>query len=448
MRPAAGLLLLAGCWSAPPPTTQIHAVLPYPGASAEEAEMGMGLKAEEALAGLEGLQRLVLVCEPGLCTARSTFAGRDAFARIRAVSEALDAVNSFPADAEAHRVFVGTPSTIWLKPGADRAATHEAIGELARLGSGASRLGEPAPDQVWTVDPARLAATELDPASLGPAVDTHLGAGTWKGGETLLAEGVPLKRIADPAAASDPGGAFVDGVPAAALGVSRGGAPEGWVPFSGRTTCVFGQRRPSDRALASGLWVHDGSAWRGRTDAPVAPEPGLQAWPCEAGVTPLALVATGPDVDLDLAVRDLQGWSGVQALLVLPPRNLEPVMSLEIDRAKVAALGMSTLEVARAVSWSGEERWRAGGPRVRLELPEGPKSLGDVVLVAKAGERVPLSSVADIHVSLVPSARVRVDGHRAATVAVALTSGTDWRSWTPPEGIQVLPVEDVPTGFP
>ncbi|MBU0985382.1 MAG: efflux RND transporter permease subunit, partial [candidate division Zixibacteria bacterium] len=79
----------------------ISVQVPYPGASPEEVAEGVVLKIEEALEGLDGVERVTSVSREsfGTVTVEISF-GADVDKVLTDVKNAVDAINSFPADAE------------------------------------------------------------------------------------------------------------------------------------------------------------------------------------------------------------------------------------------------------------------------------------------------------------------------------------------------------------
>ena len=120
-------------------------------------------------------------------------------------------------------------------------------------------------------------------------------------------------------------------------------------------------------------------------------------------------------------------------------KDARPEMLINLDRQRIADLGLSTSQVGQSVSTSilgtVVTRFREGGDEydVRVQLAEqsrkNKEDLENILVMTPSGRQVPLRSIASIEYSKAPQQITREDQERYVSVALDVT-GNDLRAAT------------------
>ncbi len=136
-------------------------------------------------------------------------------------------------------------------------------------------------------------------------------------------------------------------------------------------------------------------------------------------------------------------------------QEARPELRVELDRDRIADLGLSTAQVGKTVSTSilGSvvTRYREGGDEfdIRVQLTEESRAqksdLADLLVMTPTGRTIPLRAIADINYSTAPQEIQREDQERIVNVNIDIAN-RDLQSVT--QDVQtVMKNTAVPTGF-
>ena len=79
----------------------VNVTVPYLGAAPEEAELGACLRVEEAIEGIEGIEKIFAVATEGACTVSAQLLeGTDGSRALNEIKSQVDGITSFPAETE------------------------------------------------------------------------------------------------------------------------------------------------------------------------------------------------------------------------------------------------------------------------------------------------------------------------------------------------------------
>ncbi|MFK7930633.1 MAG: efflux RND transporter permease subunit [Myxococcota bacterium] len=447
-------LALAGCQCAPQTSSADLVVeVRWPGASADEVMDVVVGSLEVEISHIPGLVQMVSTSDYGSATIYLRFEGEGDGSQVIAASRQRLAQlhEHLPDGAEGLRAYVARPTVSWT--GA-LAGVPLATGALASRGVGVADRTRAVDVDVWTVQPRRLREFVVSPLDVVRAVDLALAADEPIGPTlsipslTPSADPVQLQDVAQLTRSTPGVVAWNDDSRAAILQVDAGVPVEGWtrvqdVGLGG--TCAVASSVGWEQPPVGGLWIRDGSRWFGRgvpTDHPALLAPGVWSWPCQ-GAPPMriALVAAAGDVDVRVAEESLRGHPDVLAVIPVAVTARTPSLSVDVSAEKASALGLTVLDVTRALSWSGQPR--PGNERVVLRLPElePEQYMALPVHNTVTGSYVPLSAVASLSLTAADPAQVRVNGQRAVLVDVVATTGSAPLRWVPPSDVRLLSLD-------
>lgn len=182
-----------------------------------------------------------------------------------------------------------------------------------------------------------------------------------------------------------------------------------------------------------------------------------------ANETPIQLVVSGSDLDSVMKGADMlfdivkrtKGTTDVR----LSSENGKPETRIEIDRAKLAQLGLSIAEVGSAlrvaVTGDDEAKYRDGDTEydIRIQLNEFDRSktanIGNLTFLSARGQQVELKQFATIYQTTGPTKLQRQDRNPAVIVyaqVAGVPSGTIWQEVQAemaktafPAGVRILP---------
>ena len=181
-----------------------------------------------------------------------------------------------------------------------------------------------------------------------------------------------------------------------------------------------------------------------------------------------ALFGTGGDIvveifghDLDraqaLAQEIIGHVEGIEGIVHAESsiRETTPELKVELDRQRIADLGLSTAQIGQSVSTSilgtVATRYREGGDEydVRVQLPKEARTsksdLENLLVMTPRGEQVPLRSIASVLYSKAPQQIEREDQERIVRVNIDV-SGRDLSTVTS-DVSEVLRQVSVPNDF-
>lgn len=484
LRPVVLLLCLAGTavggWS-------VEVVATVPGLGVEEVETAVAVPLEKACAGVAGVWRTTAHVTAGRVRLEFDLHDKADRDKVRQqVQERLQAVE-LPAGAEPPRLATLPPfrePAFYVALGGD--VPRAALGRLAeRLVvpalreipgvAGVDLIGAARPEVRVYVDPARLAARNLDVVAVAEAVERDRGKAGFAGAETLGNLDVAPARdfpvfLRDVATVEDTratrGRAWWNGRDVALVGVrvaepadvgrvraalarartrlretlpmwasldrvmDRLGSDAALRPSRVYEAAVAADERLLARLPKAGLVVSPADRTRtqvylfGEAD-PVVEKPfaALEpTWLDRPAAFRAPFTWLVPDADLAFAgVKD-------QAGPAYPPRG-EAVARVVPDRDRLAQAGIPLPRLARGLTLAtGGERFatKVGGEAcdVVVRLPHDPNPGPPAVLLQGAdGKLVELKTVARIEQTDEPSALLRVDGRRVW--AVPMTGEAD-----------------------
>jgi HAE1 family hydrophobic/amphiphilic exporter-1 len=139
--------------------------------------------------------------------------------------------------------------------------------------------------------------------------------------------------------------------------------------------------------------------------------------------------------DIEQKIEGIEGIVDVRSNI----RDTSPELRINLDRQRIADLGLSTAQVGQVVSTSilgtVATRYRDKGDEydVRVQLPKETRTsktdLENILLMTPMGSQIPLRSIASIDYSKSPQEIIREDQERMVTVNIDI-SGRDVRSVT------------------
>ncbi len=139
--------------------------------------------------------------------------------------------------------------------------------------------------------------------------------------------------------------------------------------------------------------------------------------------------------DVEQKIEGIEGIVDVRSNI----RDTSPELRINLDRQRIADLGLSTAQVGQVVSTSilgtVATRYRDKGDEydVRVQLPKETRTsktdLENILLMTPMGSQIPLRSIASIDYSKAPQEIIREDQERMVTVNIDI-SGRDVRSVT------------------
>ncbi len=139
--------------------------------------------------------------------------------------------------------------------------------------------------------------------------------------------------------------------------------------------------------------------------------------------------------DVEQKVKGIKGIVDVRSSI----RKTAPELKINLDRQRIADLGLNTAQVGQVVSTSilgtVATRYREKGDEydVRVQLPKDARTnktdLENILVMTPLGNQIPLRSVASIEYSKAPQEIIREDQERMVTVNIDI-SGRDVRSVT------------------
>ncbi|HEX9973786.1 MAG TPA: efflux RND transporter permease subunit [bacterium] len=139
--------------------------------------------------------------------------------------------------------------------------------------------------------------------------------------------------------------------------------------------------------------------------------------------------------DIEKQVKGIEGIVDVRSNI----RETAPELKINLDRQRIADLGLSTSQVGQVISTSilgsVATRYREKGDEydVRVQLPKDARTsktdLENILIMTPLGSQIPLRSVASIDYSKAPQEIIRQDQERMVTVNIDI-SGRDVRSVT------------------
>jgi len=482
LRPVVLLLCLAGTavggWS-------VEVVATAPGLGVEEVEKAVAVPLEKACAGVAGVWRTTAHVTPGRVRLEFDLHDKADRGKVRQqIQERLQAVE-LPAGAEPPRLTTLPPlrePAFYVALGGDvpraalgRLAERLVVPALQEIPSVAAvdLIGATRPEVTVYVDPARLAARNLDVVTVADAVERDRGKAGFAGAETLghivvaQARGVPV-FLRDVATVEDTratrGRAWRKGRDVALVGVrvaepadvgrvraalpralarlretlppgtpldlvmDRLGTDAALRPSRVFEAAVAADERLLARLAKAGLVVSPADRTRtrvylfGEADPAVEKALGELAF---AALEPAWLDRPAPFrapftwlvPDADLAFAGVKGQAGP----AYPPRG-EAVARVVPDRDKLALAGIPLVRLARglALATDGDRiSTRVGGEAcdVVVRLPHDPNpGPPSVALQGAAGKLYELKTLARIEQTDEPAALLRVDGRRVWAV--------------------------------
>ncbi len=139
--------------------------------------------------------------------------------------------------------------------------------------------------------------------------------------------------------------------------------------------------------------------------------------------------------DIEQKVKGVKGIVDVRSNI----RETAPELKINLDRQRIADLGLSTAQVGQVVSTSilgtAATRYREKGDEydVRVQLQKDARTnktdLENILIMTPMGSQIPLRSIASIEYSKAPQEIIREDQERMASVLIDI-SGRDVRSVT------------------
>ena len=139
--------------------------------------------------------------------------------------------------------------------------------------------------------------------------------------------------------------------------------------------------------------------------------------------------------DIEKQVKGIEGIVDVRSNI----RETAPELKINLDRQRIADLGLSTSQVGQVISTSilgsVATRYREKGDEydVRVQLPKDARTsktdLENILIMTPLGSQIPLRSIASIDYSKAPQEIIRQDQERMVTVNIDI-SGRDVRSVT------------------
>lgn len=469
----AAVVSLTACQSEPP-LVDLVVTATWAGASADEVENAVAIPVERGLARVPGVQQMLSVVEEGQAVVHVRVrAPRARLAEVesqQAVLEAMLALGDLPDEVQTPTAFVLRPRRVWLMAGADDAAIRQAQGALAQKGVGASASLSASAASEWTLLPERMRARSVSPGQVVAGVDRALSLQAYAEGATRIAEGVTLADVAETRSKGE-ASAYIDGASAVALSVEGDAEVPGWTRADsaatpGRETCMRVAADRSGGAPGPGRWVRDGAVLSGRVAGETTTVAGAVSWDCSLKVQRLALLGSEAGADLSVARQALASWSGAAAVVDVPaPTRSGAAITVDVDPAKAAALGLSVSDVSRQLAFWGQPRrassaegmvqgvsgaasdglitLMADPATVVLHAPESAEQLSAWPLVTTDGVWVPLGSVARLRKTRPSGPVTRVEGRRATVVDLVLSDGATLTDWSVPADVRVVPLDEL-----
>jgi len=165
-----------------------------------------------------------------------------------------------------------------------------------------------------------------------------------------------------------------------------------------------------------------------------------------------AVMGGGADIMIEIFGHDLQVAEALANQIELKVENIKGVVNVEtsinesapelrinLDRQRIADLGLSTAQIGQVVSSSVlgtvATRYREGGDEydIRVQLNKEARSskadVENILLMTPMGRQIPLRSIATVEFSKAPKEIIREDQERLVTVNLDI-SGRDLRSAT------------------
>lgn len=139
--------------------------------------------------------------------------------------------------------------------------------------------------------------------------------------------------------------------------------------------------------------------------------------------------------DVEQKVKGIKGIVDVRSNI----RDTSPELKINLDRQRIADLGLSTAQVGQVVSTSilgsVATRYRDKGDEfdVRVQLPKEVRTsktdLENILIMTPMGSQIPLRAIASVEYSKAPQEIIREDQERMVTVNIDI-SGRDVRTVT------------------
>jgi HAE1 family hydrophobic/amphiphilic exporter-1 len=166
-----------------------------------------------------------------------------------------------------------------------------------------------------------------------------------------------------------------------------------------------------------------------------------------------AMFGGGSDIMIEIYGHDLQIGEALAQQILEKVRGIEgvaeaetsfkesaPELRIELDRQRIADLGLSTAQIGQAVSSSVlgtvATQYREGGDEydIRVQLAEETRNnksdIENILLMTPTGKQIPLRAVASVNYSTAPKEIKREDQERMVSVNISISGKRDLQSVT------------------